>query len=164
MLHVVVTVDRADAGILAHLGRVGDELVLVLAVVRVQEEHAADAAEGRAVLVVRFPVHAGAGAVAGVVDDFAVERPHFHADRQDVVRVVGILGRHDHVVIGHDQCRAVLRSGLQHDRFVVALGRVGQIVFVDQDHVTAGVGEDRRPAVTVDVVDRVLFDDLERVP
>ena len=114
-------------------------------------------------LVVRLAVHARAGAVAGVVDDCSVKRPNLYPDRQHVIRIVGILGRHDHVVVGHDQGRAVLRPGLEHDRFVVALGR-RQVVFVDQDHVTAGVGEDRRPAVAVDVVNRVLFDDFERMP
>ena len=58
--------------------------MLVLAVVRVHEEHAREAAEDRAVSVVRFAVQPRAGVASCVVDDFVVERAHFNADRQAV--------------------------------------------------------------------------------
>ena len=57
---VVVAVDAADPRALAHLGRVLDEPVVVLAAVRVEEEHAAATAEERALFVVGLAVHGGA--------------------------------------------------------------------------------------------------------
>ena len=60
MLDVVVTVDRPDPRVFTHLRRIGDELVLVLAVVSFEEEHAADASEGGSMLIVGLTVHARA--------------------------------------------------------------------------------------------------------
>jgi len=60
MLDVVVTVDRPDPRVCAHLRRIGDERVLVLAIVSVEEEHAAGASKGDAKLIVGFTVHARA--------------------------------------------------------------------------------------------------------
>ncbi len=127
-----------------------------------EEEHAADASERRTVLVVRFAVHAGARAVTGVVDDFVVERAYLDADGQHVIRVLEILGRDHDMIVGDDQRRSMLRPGLEHDRLIVTLRR-GKVIFIDQNHVTAAVGKDRGPAVAVDVVNGVFFDNLKRV-
>ena len=156
MVQLVVSEEGADPRVLAHLGRIHDEVVVVAAAVRVQEEHSADAAEDRAFLVVRLAVHAGAGTVAGVIDDFAVQVEDLNADGQAVVRVLGVVGvlrGHDEVVGGDRQGGAVLRAGFEHDRLVVAL-RAGKFFLVVEVDVAFSVGEHCRPAVGVDEVDR----------
>jgi len=56
----------------------------------------------------------------------------------------------------------MLGSGLKHDRLIVA-ACVRQVRLVDQDGMPADVCEDRGPAVAVDVMDRLLVGDLQRM-
>ncbi len=102
---------------------------------------------------------------AGVVDDLITEVANFHANRQAVVGILGVVGilrGNDDVLVGDDQRGAMLGSCLKHDRLIVA-ACVRQVSLVDQDGMTADVGEDRGPAVAVDVMDGLLVSDLQRV-
>ena len=148
----------ADASVFFHVGWVVDEDMLILAIVALNEEHAAHTTEGHAVVVGGLTVHAGAGAVTRVVDDLIVDSANLAAQGKTAVCgswVVGVVGGDHEEILTQWDHSAVLQTCFEPDGFILVVFFF-QVVLLEESGAACAVVEDGRPAGVDCYVNRPL--------